>query len=120
MARNRKSAKAAGSRFERSVADYLRDNYDDRIDRRVKTGSVDKGDISNFRTAGNERIAVECKDYGGRLELATWIKEAEVERDNDSAVAGIVVAKRRGVTDPGKQWVICTLDDLLNLLDAGR
>jgi hypothetical protein len=33
MARNRQSAKAAGSRFEREVADYLADMLDDRIDR---------------------------------------------------------------------------------------
>ena len=39
MTRSRASARAAGSRFERVVADWLAAHVDDRIDRRVKTGA---------------------------------------------------------------------------------
>lgn len=39
MTRSRASAKTAGSRFERAVADYLAEHVDDRIDRRAKTGA---------------------------------------------------------------------------------
>ena len=46
MTRSRATAKQAGSLFERSIADYLAVALnDDRIDRRVKTGAKDKGDI---------------------------------------------------------------------------
>lgn len=116
MARSCQSAKQAGARFERLVSDYLRDNLDDRIDRRVKTGAADKGDIANVRDSHNRRIVLECKDYGGKLNLPEWVKEAHGEADNDNAHAGLVVAKRRGTTDPGKQWVAMTVNDLIRLL----
>lgn len=116
MARNRKSAKQAGARFERLVSDHLRDNLDDRIDRRVKTGAKDCGDIANLRTPNNNRLVAEAKDYGGRLQPAQWAKEMETERANDNALAGVIIAKRRGTTNPGDQWVLTTLDNLINIL----
>lgn len=115
MARSRASAKKAGSSFERATADYLAAHVDDRIDRRVKTGAKDRGDIGGLRHMG-QRIVVECKNYGGRLMASTWLNEAEIERGNDSAGVGIVVAKRRGTTDPGEQIVMMTLDNLVSLM----
>lgn len=120
MARNRNSAKQAGARFERSVADWLRDNVSEWIDRKVKTGAIDRGDVANVRTRHNEKVVVEAKDYGGRLEAGTWVKEAETERVNDGAIAGIVVAKRKGTTDPGDQYVISTLRDFSAILTGVR
>lgn len=114
MARNRRSAKAAGSTHERITADYWRDNWDDRIDRRVKTGAKDKGDIANLRVAG-QRIVVECKDEA-KVDLAGWVQEAQTEAENDSALMGFVVAKRRGKSKPEDQYVIMTQGDLLKLL----
>jgi len=116
MTRSNASAKQAGSRFERTTADHLRDNLSEFIDRKVRTGAKDTGDISNVRTATGRRVAVECKDYGGKLNLAQWIREAELERDNDGADVGIIIAKRRGTAKPGEQWVICTVDGLIELL----
>ena len=115
MARSRQSAKAAGARFERIVSDYLRDNLDDRIDRRVKTGARDCGDIANVRDSHNRRIVIECKDVA-RLALPQWTKEAQQEADNDQALVGVVVHKRTRVADPAKQWVTMTLEDLVQLL----
>ena len=116
MARNRQSAKQAGARFERLVSNHLRYNLDDRIDRRVKTGAKDCGDIANLRTPNNNRLVAEAKDYGGRLQPAQWAKEMETERVNDNALAGVIIAKRRGTTNPGDQWVLTTLDNLINIL----
>lgn len=116
MTRNRNSAKQAGARFERQVADYLRDNLDDRIDRRVKTGAKDRGDLANVRDSHNRRIVIETKDYGGKLNLPQWTKEAHTEAHNDNAHVGLVIAKRRGTTNPADQWVAMTLDDLIRLL----
>lgn len=114
MSRSRASAKAAGASFERLVADYLHDNWDDIIDRRVKTGAKDKGDIANFRVAG-QRIVVECKDEA-KVNLAGWVTEAQTEAENDEALLGLVAAKRRGKGKPEDQYVILTLGDLVKLL----
>lgn len=114
MARTRKSAKAAGARFERQIADHLRDNVSEYIDRRVKTGAKDRGDIANVRMHG-ERVAVECK-HTARLSLAQWIDEAHTEAGNDDAAVGIIIHKRHGVADPGRQWVTMCVDDLIFFL----
>lgn len=118
MSRSRASAKAAGSRFERLVADYLSVHVSDVIDRRVKTGSSDKGDIGGVRVHG-QRVAVECKDVA-KLNLAGWVTEADVERVNDGALAGVVVHKRRGKGSAGDQYVTLTLDDLVALITGAR
>ena len=118
MARNRNSAKQAVARFERIIADFLRDNLDDHIDRRIKTGAKDCGDIANVRDSHNRRIVIEAKDYGGKLNLPQWTKEAHQEAENDGAHVGLVIAKRRGTTDPGKQWAIMEVEDLIKLLKS--
>ena len=119
MTRSRASAKAAGTRFESSIAAYLAEHVDDRIERRTNTGAKDRGDIAGLRTMGN-RVVVEAKDYGGRYQIGPWLTEAETERLNDDAHVGLVVAKRRGTTDPGDQVVILTLRDLVALLTGER
>jgi len=120
MTRNRASAKAAGAKFERLIADGLAEALQDtRIDRKVKTGSKDKGDIANVRH-GEHKIVIECKDRGGQFYAAEWVAEAEAERVNDDALAGIVVAKRKGVTDPMEQWVVMTVSELVALLRGDR
>lgn len=119
MTRTRASAKQAGATFERSLADWLAAKIDDRIDRRVKAGAKDRGDIGGLRHMGG-RIVIEAKNYGGRLMPGPWIGEAEVERGNDDALAGLVIAKRRGTTKPGDQFVLMTLDNLVALLNGNR
>lgn len=120
MTRSRASAKAAGSRHERVLADYFKEHVSEFVDRRVTTGARDKGDLNNVRTLTGARVAVEAKDYGGRIEASTWLKEAEAERINDEALVGLVIAKRRGVSDPGKQIVLMEVDDLVALLTGER
>ena len=117
MARNRQSAKQAGARFERQIADFLRDNLDDRIDRKVRTGARDTGDIANVRDSHNRRIVIEAKNTT-RPNLAGWIKEAHQEAQNDNAHIGVVVHKRHGNANPADQWVSCTLEDLVKLLKS--
>jgi len=119
MTRSRATAKKAGSSFERSIADHLAAVVDDRIDRRVKNGAKDRGDIGGVRHMGG-RVVIECKDYGGRLMPGPWTAEAETERGNDDALAGIVIAKRRGTTTPGQQFVLMTVNDLTALLTGER
>ena len=97
MTRTRSSAKGAGAKFERAIADHLKAALDDdRIDRRTKTGAKDRGDIGGIRHMGG-RLVIECKDYGGRLQPAPWTAEAEIERGGD-------------------QWVLMTVDQLVAIL----
>lgn len=119
MTRSLKSAKNAGTALETMMAEYFREWVDDRVYRQTRTGAKDRGDIGGVFAFG-ERVVVECKDYGGRLLPASWVAEAEVERGNADAVAAVVIAKRKGTRDPGDQWVLCTVRDLVALLGSER
>lgn len=119
MTRSRVTAKKAGAAFETLVANYLAATVDDRIERRSRNGSKDRGDISGLRHMSG-RIVIECKDRGGQLNVGPWLTEAEIERGNDDAVAGLVVAKRRGITNPADQIVLLTLGDFVALLTGER
>lgn len=115
MTRSRRSARAAGSRFERQIADHLALALDDdRIDRRARTGARDRGDIGGVRLHG-QRVVLELKNCS-KLDLPTWTREAQLEASNDDALVGLVVHKRHGVSDPGQQWVALTVDDLVAIL----
>lgn len=118
MTRSRASAKKAGTALETLIADCLAKHVDDRIERRTKNGNKDRGDISGLRAMGN-RVVVECKDVS-RTNLGGWVKEADIERGNDDAAAGIVVHKRRGHGDALDQYVTMTVRDLVALLTGER
>lgn len=118
--RSRDSARRAGARFEVLIAEALSRLVDDRIERRRLTGVKDRGDIGGVRTHAGHRVVVECKDYGGRYEVGPWLREAEAERLNDDAQAAVVVAKRRGESDPMEQVVFMTVGDFMALLVGER
>lgn len=121
MSRNRSSAKQAGRSFETLIATYLAQELDsDYIERRRLSGVNDRGDITGVRDGRGQRLCVECKNYGGRLTPGPWVEEAHIEMGNDSAVAGVVVAKRRGTTNPGAQFVLMTVNDLIALIRGDR
>lgn len=120
MTRNRASAKAAGSRFERLIADWLRFRLGvDHIDRRVKTGANDKGDIGGVTTIRGGRVVLELKDYAGQVHVTPWLREAEIEAANDGAVIGAVVFKVRGEGDPAKQGVLMSAETFARLIEGG-
>lgn len=109
-----------GAKFERLMADWLKRVLDwPYIDRRVKTGKNDKGDIANVMLFNDEPIVVECKNTA-RLNVGTWIKEAEVERLNLKAIAGVVLYKRTGKGKPEDQLVIMTARDFASILKGER
>ena len=118
MTRNRASAKKAGTTFERQVADYLAQHFDDRNDIRTKTGSKYRVDITVVLNWG-QRLVLECKNTT-RLALADWMKQAEIERGNDDALAGLIIHKRHGKANPADQWVTTTLKELTALLNGHR
>lgn len=118
MTRSRKTAREAGTKFETLIVKCLIALVDDRIERRTKSGNKDRGDISGLRVHGS-RVVVECKDVA-KLALSGWVNEADIERGNDDALAGLVVHKRRGTADPLEQYVTCTMRDLVALLTGVR
>ena len=124
MTRNRASAKKAGTAFETQVAEYLAMKLADiRIERRAKTGAKDRGDIAGVKTVAGGLVVIECKNTS-RDNLPQWIKEAEVERQNDdevtkATVAGVVVHKRHGNGKAAEQYVSMTLETFVTLLEGG-
>jgi hypothetical protein len=115
MTCSRASAKKAGASFESFIAGYFAAYVGDRVERRTKNGSKDRGDISGLRHMG-EWLVVETKDYGGQLNVGPWPNETKIERLNDDASVGLVVAKRRGKARPEEQLVLMTLADFVSLL----
>lgn len=107
MTRNRRSAKNAGMSFETLIATYLATHVDDKIERRTKNGTKDRGDISGLRHMG-QWVMIECKN-SSRLALAEWASQADTERGNDDAVAGLIIHKRHGKGNAADQWVTCAL-----------
>lgn len=106
-------SKQKGTAFERQIADYL-GRWWPYADRAPLTGNKDRGDI-----AGTPGIVWECKN-AKRLELAAWLTETEIERENAQADVGILVVKRRGTTKPGDQYAILRLEEVVDLLiEAG-
>jgi len=119
MSRNRASAKAAGSSQEKLVAETLADLLnDDRIERRSKNGSKDRGDITGVKTIRGGRVVIEVKNTS-RDNLPAWIAEAEVERGNDDALIGVVSHKKHGTAQGGEQYVSMSLATFASLLLGG-
>jgi hypothetical protein len=112
VTRTRSSAKAAGTRAETAVADYLRDRGFPYAERRARTGAKDQGDISGLLGG-----VVEVKDCA-RLDLAGWIAEAEAEQDNAGAWWACVWHKRRGRGSPAGWYVTLTGATFATLLRA--
>ena len=108
-----------GAAFERLMADYFAVVLDDdAVDRQVKTGKNDKGDIRGVKIHG-QKIAIEAKNTV-RLDLAKALREAEIERGNADALAGVVVQKRKGKGQPGDQLVCMTARDFMALITGVR
>lgn len=136
MARSRASARKAGADFELRQAEYWRDALrQPDIHVGGKQGVKDKGDLLgiqlHFPHHGN--LTAECKNEAPPPKLGTWFKEAAVERKNNNAViwrgiekievespATIVIHKRHGTTDPGKQWVHTTVEEIIALIAGNR
>lgn len=113
------SARQAGARFERVIADALRKHVSEFIDRKVRTGAKDQGDIANLRSAHNLKITAELKDVR-QMDLSGWLREAEEERENAGDDIALVIAKRRGHADPLRQYVHMEVRDLIALITGGR
>lgn len=116
--RSRAAAKAAGSWLEITMTAYLQRVVDERIFRQTKTGRNDLADIGGVRIHG-QKLAVECKNEA-RAHIPQWLREAETERGNLDALAGVVIAKRAGSMKPEDQLVIMTAGEFVSILTGSR
>lgn len=113
--------KSKGTRFEALCRDYENSLLPEpTIERLPTSGASDRGDLGWLFSHGR-RIVQECKARK-RFEIAQWLDEAERERGNADALAGIVIAKRPrcGEASMGDQLVIMTLRDLMAIVTGER
>jgi len=112
-------SKAKGRDAEKQVVQYLRANGYPNAERRRLMGAKDCGDV-----AGITGLVIEVKSEK-KINLAGYMDELEVEVTNEEArdprlamlgVRGLVVIKRRGVTDPAKWYAVMPLHQAVHLL----
>ncbi len=95
------ASKQKGTAFETAIVRWFEARGCD-AKRIVLHGNKDQGDID----IGEWNL--EAKNCNS-ISLAAWVKEAEVEMENAGKPVA-VVAKRKGITDPGQSYVVMTLD----------
>lgn len=104
-------SKQKGTSFETLLLPELRAYYPG-AERRALSGNLDKGD---FILPGAQ-FALEAKNVK-TMSLGTWVDEAEVEARNLSVRYGVVAHKRRGTTDPARQFATMSLGAFLALVN---
>ena len=80
------------------------------VERRARSGNKDKGDLSGV--PGN--IVIEAKNVR-QMNLAGWIDELRVEKENAGAAQGAVIFPRRN-RECGHAYVLLELDDYMELI----
>lgn len=106
------AARAKGTRWESAIVDYLRTNGVPHAERRALSGTQDRGDI-----AGLPGVVIEAKN-ARTADLAGWVDEAEVERNNARAELAVVWHHRRGKASPADGYVTMSGATLVHLLRA--
>ncbi len=113
MARNRASAKTAGTRWATAIAEWCKEQGYSYAERRATTGAKDKGDIAGLP------VVIEAKDHA-RVTLAAFVKEANVEAVNAGVEVGVAWVKRVGKTSPADGYVVMDGAAFLRLLAVVR
>jgi hypothetical protein len=93
--------KAAGTRWESAIVEFLRANGFPWAERRALAGALDRGDI----VIGPGAPIVEAKNRKA-LDLAGAVDEANAEAANAGAPFGVGWLKRRGKGSAGDGYVV--------------
>jgi hypothetical protein len=110
--RNRATARAAGTKWESAIVDYLRACIAPHARRKAKAGGKDEGDV----TPGDGwPVVIEAKDVRTR-DLTGWVAEAELEAEHSGVPVGVVWSKVTGKTSPGAGLVIMSGEHFVRLL----
>lgn len=102
------AAKAKGSAFERLVCDYLAEEIDAE---RIPAGKSD--DLGDIWTPPGTAVW-QCKNRQ-TLSLGAWLDETLAQQANAKRPWHWLVVKRKGTTDPARQFAICTLEQARHL-----
>lgn len=108
-------SKQKGTAWETALVRWFRERLFD-AKRIVLHGNKDEGDVevTGGPVRGDRVVHLEAKNCKA-LSLAAWVDEAEAESLN-AGVPVVVVAKRKGTTDPGKAYVIMSLNQFVEFL----
>lgn len=110
--------KNKGSAYERQIVAYLRE-AGFAVDRTRAGWADDRGDIHGVSDPHGTPFIFECKNHQ-RLNLSGWITELLTEIGNAGGMAGVLVHKKRGTTDPAEQYATLPFGMLVQLLkEAG-
>lgn len=108
-------SKERGTAAETAVVRCLRDAGALHVERRALSGAADRGDIN-----GVLGTVIEVKDCA-RMELSSWLDEAQAEGKNAGASLAVVWHKRRGRGYAGHWFVTMSGDQFVQLMkDTGR
>lgn len=103
------TSRRKGYTAENEVVKHLRDNGFPYAERRAP--GTDGPDIT-----GTPGIAWEIKNQA-KMELASWVDQAETQRAAIAAPYAPVIHKRKGVTDVGRWYATLPVNQLLSLLE---
>jgi hypothetical protein len=107
-------SKQKGTAAETAVVNWLKAQGRAYVERRSLNGVNDRGDI-----AGIPAVVIEVKNHA-TMKLPEWLRELEVEIENDKAQTGAVVHKKKGTTDVGEWYATMPVKIWYDLLkEAG-
>lgn len=105
-------SRAKGTAWESAIVAYLHQRGWPHAERRALAGALDKGDIT-----GVPGCVIEAKNCK-QINLAQFLDEANVERDNAGAVVGAAWVKRRGKSSAADGYVVMDGATFTYLLNA--
>lgn len=110
-------SKTRGDRFENAVRDYVQGNGFPWTERTRAGYARDWGDL--HLEPITRAVIAQCKNHN-RLTFPEWLVQLRQQVQRAGARHGVLVVKRRGVSDPGRSLAVMELEQFLVLLrEAG-
>lgn len=105
--------KVKGDSFERSIRDYLTGLGF--VAERTRAGYArDAGDLHIGRRGTRPRAILQAKNVRAWT-LGVWLIGLAQQRKEAGALHGALVIKRRGIANPGEQYIVMTVDEWAHL-----
>jgi hypothetical protein len=105
-------SQAKGDAFERLIAGYLRDELGPHITRPRAGEPHDRGDFG-----GIPGWTIQAKCYADMLRaIRDGLHDLEAEQATTATPYGCAIVKRLGVTAPGQQLAVMTLERLVPIM----
>lgn len=110
-------SKNIGTAGESAVRDYFRGNGFHGCERRALHGAFDLGDLTGIGPLVAEVKAGSAAARASDGQVASWLDETEVERQNARADYGLLVMKRAGIgpARAGEWWCVLPAWQFLSL-----